>query len=219
MIVFFIKENNGGKNYVGSILSILAVLSTLLIFAISWWKVLIINICAIAILLIFFKETITSGWVYLAESILCIGIMVLVICFPEKVCGGMMSKPVADIAGSLNVEDKSVTIAELTKRFRIFVGIGIAIFIVNMTASGSIYIHSKGDVGSYSLYLSVPISCLGGFILLSSPLHIMMSMGLGIPYGVILTFMALSDLPTGDSDSDYGGGSGGDSYDVIIIKH
>ena len=218
------------KDYLGSIFGILSILSTLLIFVISWWIVLIINICEILILNIFFREMQATGWLYLVEVVLCIVIMVLVMCFPDKICGGTMQY-ISDaefVRQYFGDSFRYATNAELTKRFYTNVGICLVVLICNLILIGLIFIfrikkvnkikHNSAESIYFSFYLSVPLSCMGGMIIANCPLYLSASLGLSIAFGVLLTFIKIMGMLCNvGGNSDVGGGRG-KTYHVFIVE-
>ena len=184
------------------------ILSTLAVFYIQPWIVLVINACAIIVYRILFRKlqfsAIGGVLLYLLAGLLAAGVVALVVLNPDKIYGEVIQ----------NLKDTEL--ATFHERLNtscwifgiIYVLHGIWV-IVDAVRTGDVLLPC---------HCVVPITIMGGLMV-----YIMTSLFVWLLYVVVVYIVNIlcAVLSEEDGEEDWGGsgGSGGDTYDIIIIKH
>lgn len=203
-------------NTLGFLFILAVMLSTLLIFIIKPWIVLIINVCGYILFRILFRDEhgakpsfALSYWVLV---ILSVCIMVLTMYFPEKICDGRLLHALESANNS--TPEKIIEIYHGTQ------GVGLTISIVYSVIWGIVLCcNISYEEKHYVPCLSVPLTSLGLLIISNLSWHI----GLVIPlYIIFFLVMSIVQMCTCDLIPDRGSGSsssgGNDTYHVFIFK-
>ncbi len=220
------------------ILIILLVLSTLLIFVIKPWIVLIINFCGNVLYRILFR-TYTVGHrqyvlQYLIACFLSIGIMLLIMFFPDKICDGILQHiDTGDLFSDIEFvrmnfgnecifRDREILTEKVITRYHIDMGIMMTILLIQYIICGIVVID--GDYDGSPFCLALPLVSMGALIIFDSPIHF------GFMDKIIRGVLSVAYIAViegghyffeyGNFGGNSGGnGGGGDEYDIIIIKH
>lgn len=217
-----------GKKILSTIFAIIAMLSTMLVFLIPAWIVIIINVCEIVIYRLVFRNmrfSVVSGvLLYLLFGVLMVAIMLAVLYFPEKIHGGMLQN-ISDI--------ENLTEIEKIKWYRGKLGWLYLIILLGYIFSGGYAIVNavKCDYVLLGMFLVKPMSNMGALSVVLTLISVLPAYGfyiVAVAYLVIINTF-LNFLYSGYSndggdwhiDKDYysGGGSSSEEYSVIIIKH
>lgn len=221
-------------NTLGSIFALGLVLSTLLIFVVKFWIVLIVNVCGYALFLILFsrergaeKIFALSYWVL---TLLSIGIMVLVMFMPEKIVGGKLSN-ISDIefvkkyfgerylikekTGSswfwTNYTYTGVKTDKIMQNYHIGMGILLTLYIVQSLIYGIILSRNISYTERhYVSYLGVPLTSMGALILGNIPLR-----DVGWYISIIMVYISITLIVQSfiiGMDFEDNGGSDSSSY-------
>ena len=204
----------------GIISILLFILSTLLIFVMEFWYVLIINTCEYLAYRIVFRKTDIPLWMFPIVCTLSIGIMVLAMFYPDKICGGIMQNP--ELAAKFF--PKAENISAMLRAYHINSGVVLTIIIVLYLIVAAIIIARRVDCSyadsDYSYYASLPLASMGSLIAMNflydhSELAIFCAL-----YPLAISFVQIF-ISEAQRKGGWSGGSssGGDTYDIYIVKH
>ena len=205
----------------GIISILLFILSTLLIFVMEFWYVLIINTCEYLAYRIVFRKTDIPLWMFPIVCTLSIGIMVLAMFYPDKICGGIMQNP--ELAANFFPEAENIS--DMLREYHINSGIVLTVLIVHYIIVAAIIIARRVDCNyadsSYSYYVSLPLASMGTLIALNFICKPSESGIFGTLYPLIISFVQIfiSECQRDDGWSGGSSNSGGDTYDIYIVKH
>ncbi len=217
-----------GKKILSIIFAIVAMLSTMLIFLIPAWIVIIINVCEIIIFRLVFRNmhfSVASGiLLYLLFGVLMVAIMLAVLYFPEKIHGGMLQ----NISGT-----EKLTEIEKIKWYRGKLGWLYLIILLGYIFSGgyAVVCAVKESYVLLGMNLVKPMSNMGALSVVLTLISVFPAYGfyiVAVAYLVLINIffnMLYSGFTNDGGDwhidkDDYsGGGSSSEEYSVIIIKH
>lgn len=246
------REKFTKLSFAALIFIIAAILSTLLIFVIDLWIVLIINACEIILYRILFMKLTMPKWLlmllYIVVCSMSLGIIVLVMYYPEKICGGTMQN-ISDMeyikkyfGEKYLIESQigtkpgflwstpvygftGIKSAELIRGYHIGIGILSILIIVRYIYFGAnlfyMLFKRRPEKLSISFFPVISLESLGGLIIANLSWHFTGLIAMGFGYGAIIDIVEIIIFYVKNPDywdRSNSGSGNSKTYHVFIVE-